>query len=114
MKEIKAYVKLSVLEEVVSALKHAGFCCMTIVDVAGLGNFINPDEWKYSMEFVEKSSKLAKIELGVRDGQADRVVEIIKERGCTHSAGDGIIFVNDIQRAVKIRTGDEGEHILQV
>ena len=113
MKEIKAYVKLSRLEDVVSGLKDSGFCCMTIIDVSGLGNYRNPEDWKYSIEFVEKTSKLAKIELACPDGQAGKAVDVIKTRGCTHSAGDGIIFVYPLDRAVKIRTGEEGDRVLQ-
>jgi nitrogen regulatory protein P-II 1 len=113
MKEIKAYVKITALEEVVSALKHAGFCCMSIIDISGLGNLIDPEQWKYSMEFVQKMSKVAKLELACKDEDANEVVEIIKKHGCTHQPGDGIIFVYTVERAVKIRTGEEGENILQ-
>ena len=113
MKEVKAYVKTSVLENVVAGLKESGCSCMTIVDVSGLGNFMDPEQWKYSMEVVEKTSRVAKIELACRDDQADQIVEIIEQRGCTHQPGDGIIFVSELQRAVKIRTGEEGDDILQ-
>jgi nitrogen regulatory protein P-II 1 len=113
MKEIKAYVKLSELERVVSGLKQAGFCCMSIIDVAGLGNYRDPENWKYSMEFVEKMSKVAKIELVCPDRDAEKAVEAIRINGCTHQAGDGIVFVYPVERAVKIRSGDEGERILQ-
>lgn len=113
MKEVKAYVKLAVLEDVVSGLNLAGFCCMSIIDVSGLGNFMDPEHWKYSLEFVEKMSKVAKIELVCPDKDAAKVVEIIRTRGCTHQAGDGIVFVIPVERAVKIRTGEEGDHVLQ-
>jgi nitrogen regulatory protein P-II 1 len=113
MKEIKAFVKTSALEDVVTGLKDAGFSSMTIIDVSGLGALIDPEKWKYSMEFVEKMSRVAKIELVCRDEDAGKVVDIIKTRGRTHQTGDGIIFVLPIERAVKIRTGEEGEKILQ-
>lgn len=113
MKEIKAYVKISVVEDVVAALKEAGFRCMSIIDVSGLGNLRDPEQSKYSMEFVQKMSKLAKIELACKDDVVDKAVDIIKKRGCTHQAGDGIIFVYPVERAVKIKTGEEGENVLQ-
>jgi len=113
MKEIKAYVKLSALEKVVAALKDAGFCCMSIIDVSGLGALMDPKEAKYSFEFVQKMSKVAKLELVCRDENADTVVRLIQENGCTHDHGDGIIFVLPVERAVKVRTGDEGGSILQ-
>lgn len=113
MKEVKAYVKIAALEEVVAGLNQAGFCCMSIIDVSGLGNFMDPEHWKYSVEFVEKMSKVAKIELVCPDNDAEKVVEIIVTRGCTHQPGDGIVFVSSIERAVKIRTGEEGDRVLQ-
>lgn len=113
MKEIKAYIKISVLQDVVAELNRAGFCCMTIIDVAGLGELIDPKDWKYSLEFVEKTSKVAKIELVCSESDADRVVDIIKRYGRTSQSGDGIIYVSSVERAVKIRTGEEGHEILQ-
>jgi nitrogen regulatory protein P-II 1 len=113
MKEIKAYVNISVLQDVVAELKRAGFCCMTIIDVAGLGGLIDPKDWKYSLQFVEKTSKVAKLELVCSEADADKVVDIIKKHGRTNQAGDGIIYVSPVVRAVKIRTGEEGQEILQ-
>ncbi len=113
MKEIKAYVRMSIVHKVIDALKRKGYCCMTVIDVSGIGQFIDKRNWKYSMEYIEKMSKMAKIELVCRDEVADEVVKIIQEYGCTHQRGDGIIFVSSIERAVKIRTGEEGEEIVQ-
>jgi len=113
MKEIKAYVKITALEKVVASLKDAGFCCMSIIDVSGLGALMDPQEAYYSIEFVEKMSKVAKLELVCKDRDADTVVDLIQKSGCTHDHGDGIIFVLPVERAVKVRTGDEGESILQ-
>jgi nitrogen regulatory protein P-II 1 len=44
---------------------------------------------------------------------ADKVVDIIKQHGRTNQSGDGIIYVSPVVRAVKIRTGEEGQEILQ-
>lgn len=113
MKIIKAYVRVGQLNEVVHSLEAAGFRSMTIIDVSALGNLADPKEARYSLEFVEKYSKMAKIELVCSDKDSDTIVDIIKKRGCTHQHGDGIIFVSDVSRAVKIRTGEEGEEVVQ-
>ena len=113
MKEIKAYVRVTVVNEVVHALEREGFKGMTIIDVSALGNLADPKESKYSLEFVEKYSKMAKIELACKDSDAQKAVDVLKKRGCTHQHGDGIIFVSDITSAVKIRTGEKGDQILQ-
>lgn len=114
MREIKAYIKITAVENVVAGLKSGGFCCMSIIDVSGLGSLMDPSQAKYSFEFVQKMSKVAKLELVCRDEDASKVVEIIQTQGCTHQHGDGIIFVLPVERAVKVRTGEEGEAILQV
>jgi nitrogen regulatory protein P-II 1 len=62
---------------------------------------------------VEKYSKVVKIELVCNDAQVDQAVDAITKGGRTEKAGDGIIFVSPIDRAVKIRTGEEGVDILQ-
>lgn len=113
MKEIKAYVRVTRIQHVVESLERAGFCCMTIIDVSGLGSLADAKESKYSFEFVERYSKLARIELVCRDENAEEVIQIIKGMGCTHQHGDGIIFVLPVEQAVKIRNGEEGDHILQ-
>jgi len=113
MKEVKAYVRVTVVQYVVDALERAGYCCMTIIDVSALGSMVDAKAWKYSMEFVDRYSKMARIELVCKDDAAHEVVRIIKEKGCTHQHGDGIIFVLPVERAVKIRSGDEGDQILQ-
>jgi nitrogen regulatory protein P-II 1 len=113
MKEIKAYIRISMVENVITALKDGGFRNLTVVDVSGLGILKDPKRSSYSMELVEATSKVAKIELACTDDDAKRVVPIIQSRGCTHESGDGIIFVSPLERAIKIKTGDEGDRILQ-
>ena len=115
MKEIKAYVKIKAIENVVWELKNAGLNCMTIIDVSGLGDLlIDPEHCKYSWEFVSKMSKVVRIELVCKDEDVENAVNIIRQCGCTYEAGDGIIFVLPVERAVKVRTGEEGDQILQV
>ena len=113
MKEIKAYVRRSHIQDVVAALVHAGFNCMSVLDVPGLGLLSDPDAFKYSTEFVKPYSTVVKIELACKNEDADSAVEIIKATARTQHAGDGIILVAPVDRAVKIRTGEEGKHILQ-
>lgn len=114
MKEVKAYVRVRIVEKVVSALEDAGFCCMTVIDVSALGHLADAQDAKYSIEFVEKHSKMAKIELVCKNENVDAVVKVIREAGCTHQPGDGIIFVAPVEQAVKIRTGEAGKGILHV
>lgn len=113
MKEIKAYVRDFMIQDVVSALMREGFSSMTIIDVAGLGNLVDPEHEHYSIEVFRSSSKMVKIELVCASEVADQVVNIIRESAVTHRAGDGIIFVSPLERAIKVRTGEEGKTVLQ-
>lgn len=113
MKEINAYIRESRVDNVVRTLEEKGFCCMTIVNVSGLGHYSDPKTAKYSLEYVEKYSKVVKIELVCTDGQVDTAVDAIIKAGRTHKSGDGVIFISPIEQAIKIRTGVEGEAILQ-
>lgn len=113
MKEVKAYVRTRMVEQVVRALEEAGYDKMTIIDVSALGKLADEKEARYSIEFVEKHSKMAKIELVCKDNDVDKVVQNIQKSACTHQHGDGIIFVAPVERAVRIRNAEEGEQILQ-
>ncbi|MFQ5676015.1 MAG: P-II family nitrogen regulator [bacterium] len=113
MKEVKAYIRIKVVEKVVRALEEAGFRNLTIIDVSALGRLADAKESKYSIEFVERYSKIAKIELVCADKDVAQVMELIQKNGCTHQAGDGIIFVSPVERAMKIRTCEGGEAVLQ-
>lgn len=113
MKEIKAYVRVSLVHEVVKSLENMGFNSMTIIDVSALGRLADPSRARYSMEYIEKYSKVAKIELVCSVEDAPRIVDVIRIHACTHQHGDGIIFVSPVERAVKVRTGEEGKGVLQ-
>lgn len=113
MKEIKAYVRRSNIREIVDELEQAGFNCISVMDVPGLGLLADPHAFKYSTEFMKPYSTVVKIEMGCKNEDVDRAVEIIKAHGRTQEPGDGIILISPVDRAVKIRTGEEGKHILQ-
>lgn len=113
MKEVKAHVRVGCVGQVVHALEEIGFRNMTVIDVSALGKLADAKETKFSIEFVERYSKMAKIELVCADEDASRIVEVIQKNGCTHQHGDGIIFVSPVERAVKIRNSEEGEGVLQ-
>lgn len=113
MKEIKAYVRIDIVNTVIDALEREGFSSMTIIDVSALGRLADPSQSKYSLEYVERYSRMARIELVCKDKSADHAVRIIQSSGCTHQHGDGIIFVLPVERAVKIRSNEEGNQILQ-
>lgn len=108
MKEIKAYIRCDKAEQVVHALEDAGVKGVTLIDVMAIGQNIDPRNYKYSIACVEKYQKVAKLEIICAKDDIDRFVEIIRKEAYTSRQGDGIICVSDVERVVKIRTGDEG------
>ncbi|MCB1765108.1 MAG: P-II family nitrogen regulator, partial [Candidatus Competibacteraceae bacterium] len=63
---------------------------------------------EYVVDFLPK----IKIEVGVTDDLADRVVEVISRAANTGKVGDGKIFICDLENAVRIRTGESGPEAL--
>lgn len=108
MKEIKAYIRTERAEEVLEALSENGIVDVTLIDVMGCGHLMDPNNCKYSIEYVERYSKLAKLELVCNDDEAERIISTIREKAYTGMPGDGKIFVTKVEYAIKIRTGETG------
>ena len=108
MKLITAVIKPFKLDDVKDALKEAGITGITVSEVRGFGRQGGHTETyrgaEYKIDFVPKVS----IEVVVDDGVVDGAVEAIKSGAATGKIGDGKIWVSDVDRIVRIRTGEEG------
>lgn len=108
MKLITAVVKPFKLDDVKEALKGIGIAGMTVSEVRGFGRQGGHTETyrgaEYQIDFVPKVS----IELVVDDGVVDDVVDAITKAAATGKIGDGKIWVADVDRLIRIRTGEEG------
>jgi nitrogen regulatory protein PII len=106
MKMITAVIKPFRLEEVRAALAALGVSGMTVTEVKGFGRQRGHTELyrgaEYTIDFVPKS----RIEVVVRDELAEQVVDAIAQGAKTGTVGDGKIFIWDVERAVRIRTGE--------
>jgi nitrogen regulatory protein PII len=108
MKLITAIVKPFKIDDVNEALKALGVQGMTVSEVRGFGRQGGHSETyrgaEYRIEYVPKVC----IELVVDDAMSDRVVDAIRDAAVTGKIGDGKIWVTDVDRVVRIRTGEEG------
>jgi len=108
MKLITAVVKPFKLDDIKDALKAAGIAGMTVTEVRGFGRQGGHTETyrgaEYQIDFVPK----VVLEAVVDDDQADLVVDTIANTAATGKIGDGKIWVTDVERIVRIRTGEEG------
>ena len=104
MKEIKAFVKPFKVNDILNQLLQAGFPNITVSMAEGTGNF-NSDESSLSTHFSITDSKVAKIEIVCDDSEVEKIVDIISTKGRTGNSGDGIIFVSDIEKVYRVKTG---------
>jgi len=112
MKKIEAVIKPFKLEDVKDALAEAGITGMTVAEVKGYGRQQGHSELYRGAEYVVDFLPKVKIELVVGDSNVDMVIEKVTEAARTGKIGDGKIFVSSVEKAVRIRTGEEDEEAI--
>ena len=106
MKLIMAIIKPFKLDDVREALTPLGVQGLTVSEVKGFGRQKGQTEIYRGAEYHVSFLPKIKIEVAVADELAEQVVEAIVKAAHTGKIGDGKIFVIDIERAVRIRTGE--------
>jgi len=106
MKKIEAVVKPFKLEDVKDALAEIGVTGMTVSEVKGYGRQQGHSELYRGAEYVVDFLPKIKIELVVSAENVDQAVNTIVEAARTGKIGDGKIFISDIDKIVRIRTGE--------
>jgi len=109
MKKIEAIIKPFKIEEVKDALAEAGITGMTVSEVKGYGRQAGHTELYRGAEYVVDFIPKIKIEVVVNEKDVDSVVEKIVSAARTGKIGDGKIFITDIEKVIRIRTGEEDE-----
>ena len=108
MKLITAIIKPFKLDEVKDALKAANVTGITVTEVRGFGRQGGHVETyrgaEYQVDFIPK----VRLEMVVEEAVVDRVVEVIVKSAGTGKIGDGKVWISDVSRVVRIRTGEEG------
>ena len=106
MKLITAIIKPFKLEEVREALSQIGVKGVTVTEVKGFGRQKGHTELYRGAEYVVEFLPKTKIEAAVDDSLVDRAIDAILAAGRTGKIGDGKIFVSNLERVVRIRTGE--------
>ncbi|MDM0118274.1 P-II family nitrogen regulator [Variovorax arabinosiphilus] len=109
MKLITVIVKPFKLDDVREALAEVGVSGLTVTEVKGFGRQKGHTELYRGAEYVVDFLPKMKIEVVVNEGEVERCVEAIVNAARTGKIGDGKIFVTEVERVVRIRTGEEGE-----
>ena len=108
MKLITAIIKPFKLDDVIAAMKDIGVQGVTVTEVRGFGRPGGHTETyrgaEYRVDFVPK----IKVEIAVDDDVVDRLVDAIRVAAATGKIGDGKIWITELDRLTRIRTGEEG------
>ena len=112
MKLITAVVKPFRLDDVRNALADVGIQGMTVTEVKGFGRQRGHTELYRGAEYVVDFLPKVKVEVAVSDDLAERVIEAIIAAAKTGKVGDGKIFITDIERVIRIRTGETDDAAL--
>lgn len=109
MKKVEAIIKPFKLDDVREALADIGITGMTVSEVKGFGRQKGHTELYRGAEYMVDFLPKVKIELVIQDELLDQALEVIVDTARTGKIGDGKIFVTEIERVIRIRTGEENE-----
>jgi nitrogen regulatory protein P-II 1 len=113
MKLLKAFVRNRQVDAVVRALEDAGAPGISVSRVHGVGYGYEPYLFTLAPREVPKTPEVVKVEVVCREEEVDPLMEALVAGARTGSPGDGIVFVTPVERAVRIRTGEEGSEVLR-
>ena len=112
MKKSEAIIKPFKLDDVREALSDIGISGMTVTEVRGFGRQKGHTELYRGAEYMVDFLPKVKIEIIVLDEQLEQCINAIVETAQTGKIGDGKIFVYDVERVIRIRTGEENEEAI--
>lgn len=106
MKLVTAIIKPFKLDEVRAALSELGVSGMTVTEVKGFGRQRGHTELYRGAEYVVDFVPKTRVEVAVRSELVEQVVEALIKTAKTGKVGDGKIFITEIERVIRIRTGE--------
>ncbi|MEM7194793.1 MAG: P-II family nitrogen regulator [Pseudomonadota bacterium] len=112
MKLITAIIKPFKLDDVRDALSEIGVQGMTVTEVKGFGRQKGHTELYRGAEYVVDFVPKVKLEVAAAADGADEIVDAIVSATQTGKLGDGKIFVYDLEKAIRIRTGEMNDEAL--
>lgn len=109
MKKIDAIIKPFKLDDVREALSDIGITGMTVTEVRGFGRQKGHTELYRGAEYMVDFLPKVKMEIVVPDDLLEQCLDAIVDTAQTGKIGDGKIFVYEVERVIRIRTGEENE-----
>jgi len=112
MKLVTAVLKPFKLDDVREALSDIGVSGITVTEVKGFGRQKGHTELYRGSEYVVDFLPKVKVEIALSDDQVEQAVDAIIKSANTGKIGDGKIFVTELEKVVRIRTGETGAEAL--
>lgn len=109
MKKIEAIIKPFKLDDVIDALNEVGVEGLSVSEIRGFGRQKGRTEIYKGAEYVVDFLPKMKLEIVVNDDLEEPAVEAIRAAAHTGKIGDGKIFVTEVLKAIRIRTGETDE-----
>jgi len=113
MKKIEAFMRHESFDGIRTELLDRGFPSLSISEVRGSGRQKGITEQYRGSEMTIHLRPKLKLEMVVESKDMSVVVETILKHARTGQVGDGKIFVLPVESAVRVRTGEDGEDVLQ-
>jgi nitrogen regulatory protein P-II 1 len=108
MKLVVAIIQPHRLDEVKKALYAAEINLLTVSEVLGHGRQIGVDEFYRGVKETGNLLRKYRLEIAVNDNFVQPAIDAIIKGARTGKIGDGKIFVTELPRCIRIRTGEEG------
>lgn len=112
MKMVVAIIRDGRLDAVTRALEEAGYGSMTVSEVRGRGEQRGVRQEYRGAEYVIDLLPRLRLEVAVHNGAVERVVDLICEAARTGEPGDGKVFVQPLEDAIRVRTCERGDIVL--
>ncbi|HXS44937.1 MAG TPA: P-II family nitrogen regulator [Solirubrobacteraceae bacterium] len=113
MKKIEAFIRHESFEPIRMELLSLGFPSLTISEVKGSGRQKGITERYRGAELTNYLRPKLKLECVVAGRDAQTIVDTILKHARTGAVGDGKVFVQPVEEAYRVRTGESGEDVLQ-
>jgi len=113
VKKIEAFIRPESFEQIRLELLDKGFPSLSVTEVQGSGRQKGITEQYRGSEMTIHLRPKLKLEMVVESKDMSVVVETILKHARTGQVGDGKIFVLPVESAVRVRTGEDGEDVLQ-
>lgn len=112
MKRVEAIIRPHKLEDVLEALDEFGVSGVTVMDTSGFGRQRGHSEVFKGSDQVFGLVPKKMLVLYVADKDAEEIVNCITAKAQTGKVGDGKLVVSNLEKAVRIRTGEQAETVV--